>query len=153
MIPWKCCEQLCNQLLQRIEVHPLKYFVSLFYTQHFSKFGSAKFESVFFLKYLFYFLRKKISYTVHFSTLLAAIYRSPRVQSPEVRNPRAADRYPSVAQSVPGRTRINQLCLFYLLSKSETMIQGDSLLHLKLVGKEENIKYNCKLQKIIHCAR
>ena len=73
--------------------------------------------------------------------------------SPGVLNPRAADRYRSVAQSVPGRTIMNQLFLLYLLFKSWTIIKGDSLLHLQLVGEEENIKYKCKLQKIINCAR
>ena len=58
-----------------------------------------------------------------------------------VPNPRAADRHRSVAQSVPGRTRINYLFLFYLFSKSGTIIKGDPLLHLQLVGEEESTKY------------
>ena len=70
-----------------------------------------------------------------------------------VLNHRAVDRYRSVAQSVPGRTRINYLFLFYLLSKSRTIIKGDSLLHLQLVREEENIKCNGKFQKIFNCAR
>ena len=39
---------------------------------------------------------------------------------------------------------ISYFCL-YLLSKSGTIIKGDSLLHLELVGEEENIKFKCKL--------
>ena len=74
--------------------------------------------------------------------------------SPVVLKPRAADRYRSMSQSVPGRTRINWLFLFFLLSKSETIIKGDSLLHLQFVG-EENITIKCKykLEKIINWAR
>ena len=70
-----------------------------------------------------------------------------------VLNPRAADQYRYTAQSVPGRARINQLFLFYLLSKYATIIKGNPILHLQLVGEEENIKYKCKLRKITNCAR
>ena len=43
---------------------------------------------------------------------------------PGVLNHRAADRYRSVAQSVPCRTWINKLFLFYLLFKSGTYNKG-----------------------------
>ena len=47
---------------------------------------------------------------------------------------------------------ISYFC-FYLLSKSRTIIKGDPLLHLQLVGEEENSEYKCNLQKIINRAR
>ena len=72
---------------------------------------------------------------------------------PGVLNPRAADRHRSVAKSVPGRTKINWLFQFYLLTKSGRIIKGESLIHLQLVTEEEDIMYKCKLQEICNRAR
>ena len=58
-----------------------------------------------------------------------------RCPTPGVLNYRAADWYRSVAQSVPGRTRIDYLFLFYLSSKSGTLIIKGDFTTSSTVGK------------------